>query len=30
MRFFDDRDDTPEQVIGDLIGLLVYFSIITL
>ncbi len=23
MRFFDDRDDTPEQVIGDLIGLLV-------
>ncbi len=30
MRFFDDRDDTPAQVIGDVIGLLVYLAVMAL
>jgi hypothetical protein len=30
MRFFDDRDDTPEQVIGDLVGLFVYLALMAL
>ncbi len=30
MRFFDDRDDTPEQIIGDVLGLVVYIAIMAL
>ncbi len=30
MRFFDDRDDTPEQIIGDVLGLVVYVAIMAL
>ncbi len=30
MRFFDDRDDTPEQILGDVLGLVVYLAIMAL
>ncbi len=30
VRFFDDRDDTPEQIIGDVLGLVVYVAIMAL